>query len=234
MADFETISSIIGLPNNMVIHQLDPNDQRISVSAYTVLVNPESYSVNRSVNYEKEKYLQSGTTTMYFNHIVEEDLTIQLLFDATGSLGNVPLLAQQNVLDQINFFLSVAFVEDDPKCGKPKPLQLIWGPMEFNGLLESVNITYSHFDATGFPIRATANCVFTGGSIKENYTPKVDLKKSSETRKTIKVVDYAKQKHAINAVLKYGSYVAIVAQQPRSAMPKSLRIAEQVAKLIIR
>jgi len=231
MADFETISGIIGLPNHMVIHQLDPNDRRISVSSYTVLVNPESYSVNRSVNYEKEKHMQSGSTTMYFNHIVEEGLTIQLLFDATGSLGNVPLLPQQNVLDQINYFLSVAFVEDDPKCGKPKPLQLIWGPMEFNGLLESVTITYSHFDATGFPIRATANCVFTGGSINEKYTPKVNLKKNGTPRK---VVDFAKQKHAINAVLKYGSYVAIVAQQPRSAMPKSLRIAEQVAKLIIR
>ena len=231
MADLETIGGIIGLPNHMVIYQLDPADHKKRLSSYTVMLNPESYSVNRSVNFEKEKHMQSGKTTMYFNHIVEEDLSIQLLFDATGSLGNIPLIGQQNVLDQINYFLSVAFVEDTLGCGKPKPLQLIWGPMEFNGLLEQVNITYSHFDATGFPIRATANCVFTGGSIKENYTPEVKFKKNGKERK---VVDYAKQKHAINAVLKYGSYVAIVAQQPRSAMPKSLRIAEQVARFIIR
>lgn len=231
MADIETISGIIGLPNHMVIRQLDPNNHQLSLMTYTVLVNPESYSVNRAVNYEKEKHMQSGETTMYFNNIVAEDLTIQLLFDATGSLGNIPLLPQQNVLDQINYFLSVVFVDSEIKCGKPKPLQLVWGPMQFDGLLESVNITYSHFDATGFPIRATANCVFTGGSIKENYKPEVKFKKNGDTRK---VVDFAKQKHAINAVLKYGSYVAIVAQQPRSAMPKSLRIAEQVARLIIR
>jgi hypothetical protein len=35
-------------------------------------------------------------------------------------------------------------------------------------------------------------------------------------------------------VQKYGSYIAVVAQQPESAMPKSLRVAAEVAKMIIK
>jgi hypothetical protein len=179
------------------------------------------------VHYNRQHGFQSGGSTVHYNHSLSEEMTIQLLFDATGSLGSVPVLNKQNVLEQINYFLDVAFIDKSVSCGKVKPLKLVWGPMEFQCVLESVSIAYSHFDATGMPIRATASCKFIEGSIQ------FKLKEKPKKKKVPKAVDYAKQKHAINEVLKYGSYAAIVVQQPRSAMPKSLRIAEQIIRMII-
>lgn len=233
MADLETIGDRIGLPSHMKIMRVDPktlkkNEEISGEEVYTVLVNPESYKVSHRMVYQKDQAINSLNPAFRFNNVASEGFDIELLFDSTGSLGNVPILNQKTVLEQINQFLEIGYPVEKDDCGKVKslPLLLIWGDMKFKGFLEAVDITYSHFDATGSPIRATASCKFTGGQIKVGKNPNVNVKPK-------KKVDYAKEKHAINGVLKYGSYLTIVSSQPRSALPKSLRLAEEIIKLII-
>lgn len=235
MADFQTISDIIGLPDHMKILLLDPGKPQVAEESYTVLVNPASYTVNYGALYSSDKAIGTTKTHYTFNRTVAQTMDLELLFDSTGSLGKIPLIGNQSVLKQIEQFLLLAYAgfqkeeEEDPE----KLLKLVWGPMEFVGYLTRVDITYSHFDPSGTPVRATASCTFEGGDVKFEKPEEIKnpFRKKDKPRKK---VDFAKQKHAINAILKYGSYVAIVSQQPKSAMPKSLRIAEQIAKMIIR
>ncbi|MFT5819790.1 MAG: hypothetical protein ACI8ZM_001015 [Crocinitomix sp.] len=230
MADFQTIGSVIGLPNHMQINRLDDKGNEVE-DTYTVLVNPTTYSVVHNACYNKDQGIKSTGTTYGFNKVKPETMKLDLLFDATGSLGNVPILKHQTVLDQVNHFLDVAFILHASGEPNPKGLQLIWGKMEFYGVLDTIAIDYTHFDHTGFPIRAKAACTFSGGQLRFDVKPKKRVKPNGEARK---VVDFAKQRHAINAILKYGSYVPIIAQQPKKALPKSFRIAEELAKLIIK
>ena len=228
MADLETIKEVIGLPDHLQILQLNPDDTVVVLMSYTALVNPESYSTNHSIHSTRTAGFDSKKSLVNLNYAMEKKLSIDFLFDSTGSLGNVPIYNQRDVLEQINYFLEVAFVDKSNQDAKPKLLKLVWGPMEFTCMLEKARIVYSRFDATGMPIRATATCVFieatTPASVEEKSTKSKDQKSQK--------VDFAKRKHAVNSVLKYGSYMVIVAQQPRSAMPKTLRIAEQIAKMI--
>lgn len=236
MADFETIADRIGLPNHMRINQIDPKDPTgTPAKTYTVLVNPQSYSTDFKACYVNDTTIGATETDLHFNKAKEQSMSVDLLFDSTGSLGKIPLIGNQSALEQIEEFLAVAYVEPNVKKEHPetKFMQLIWGPMEFLGVLTSVSINYSHFDATGTPIRATAKCKFSGGNVTFDRPEKIKLPPFIEKLLPKKKVDYAKQKHAINAVIKYSSYLPVVATQPETAMPKSLRIASEVAKLII-
>lgn len=235
MADFETIADRIGLPEHMRINRLDPENKTAPpLKTYTVLVNPSTYSVSYAACYSNDQSIGDKDNYYHFNKAKEQTMSIDLLFDETGSLGKMPLIGNKPVLEQIEEFLDVAYVTkgNERQFADEHVMQLVWGKMNFLGVLSTVKINYSHFDASGNPIRAKASCVFKGGEIqfkkpKSNGVPPLKKKKG-------KKIDFAKQKHAINAVQKYSHYVAVVAQQPETAMPKSLRIAAEVAKLIIK
>ncbi len=226
MSDLETISDRIGLPNHMKILRLNPDNMKDVIDSYTVLVNPQSYKVVHHAPHTENQPLGGGNTVFSFNKVATEKMSLNLLFDSTGSLGQIPFINNENVLVQINRFLEVAF-SDVSKDDKFKELQLVWGPMEFFGVLEKVEISYSHFSATGIPIRAKAVCSFSGGKIR------FDESKLPKPKKRKKKLDYAKQKHAINAVLKYGSYMTIVSSQPETALPKSIRLPSEIIKMLI-
>ncbi len=234
MADISNIADRIGLPNHMKILRLDKDNPQVEKGSYTVLVNPSSYKITYGADYYNDQVIGAEESNYHFNKVEEQIMDIDLLFDSTGSLGKLPLISERAVLDQIEDFLAVAYVGNKKKGDDViKIMKLIWGPMEFLGYLESVNITYSHFDTTGAPIRATAKCAFRGGDVKFGLTEKAKKERKKSPEKRIKV-DFVAQKHAINAVQKYGSYIAIVAKQPKSAQPKSLRIAIEVAKMIFK
>lgn len=235
MADIQTIGERIGLPDHMKIMVVPEEGVSKGMSgdderAFTVLVNPESYKVNYATRYVKDQSLNSAAATYRFNQVSPQEFAIDLLFDSTGSLGNVPIINQKSVLDQINRFLKIGFPKKAPDCEdckvKLNELLIVWGEMTFKGFLENVEIDYSHFDQTGSPIRAVASCKFSGAEIKIGDEETIE-------ENAVKDVDYAKEKHAINGVLKYGSYIALLSTQPRSALPKTLRQAEEIIKLLI-
>ncbi|OFZ06806.1 MAG: hypothetical protein A3D92_13170, partial [Bacteroidetes bacterium RIFCSPHIGHO2_02_FULL_44_7] len=203
MANFQSIGNQTELPNRMRIQPFDPdNKSGGSKKAYTFLVNPTSYSVTHEACYDKNQSIKGTGTTFAFNKVKPQGMKIDLLFDSTGSLGQLPT-GNQSVLEQINNFLEVAFITYE-KGQVPQMVQLIWGEMEFKGVLQTIDITYSHFDPTGAPIRAKAACGFSGGSLRFNSQ---DPTKEGETIVPAIVVDYSKEKHAINAVQRHGSYI---------------------------
>lgn len=221
----------IAKADRMRIQQFDPNDKTAaSNDTYHVLVNPTSYGVTHAAFYDKSQDIQGTGTTYSFNKVKPQGMKIELLFDSTGSFGNEPTIVGKSVLTQINEFMEVAFISHG-KNKKPKFLWLIWGDMQFKGVLESIDITYSHFDPTGAPIRASASCSFTGGYIRfeEKEKPKV-----TEAQKPRKVIDYANVMHPVNALKKHGGYLSVISQQAKKTMPKSLRKVKEVAKMIVK
>lgn len=233
MSDISNIADRIGLPNHMKILLVDPKNTDTIYDDFTVIVNPESYQVDYKNCYKNDQEQGATDSNYAFNRVKEQKMKINLLFDSTGSLGSVPFIGNHSVLDQIERFLQVVqynAAQFDTKKDE-KSLKLIWGPMQFLGVLTDLSISYSHFDTQGRPIRATATSSFSGGDMTFNLSAKAQNKK--DKGKELKKINIGKQKHAINAVMKHGHYAALIAQQPEAAMPKSLRIAEEIAKIII-
>ncbi|MCC7454754.1 MAG: hypothetical protein IT222_11345 [Crocinitomix sp.] len=233
MSDISNIADRIGLPNHMKILLVDSAKPDNILDNFTVIVNPESYKVEYKNCYKNDQ-AQGDTESHYsLNKVKEQTMQISLIFDSTGSLGSVPFIGNHSVLDQIERFLQVVqyntakFGQDNEK----KSLKLIWGPKQFFGVLTNLNINYSHFDTQGVPIRATAFASFSGGDLTFDMSEKAQ--KRFDKGKEIKKIDIGKQKHAINAVVKYGHYVTLIARQPEAGKPKSIRIAEEIARMII-
>lgn len=234
MSDISNIADRIGLPNHMKILLVDTAKPNDTLDSFTVIVNPESYKVEYKNCYKNDQEHGATDSSYTLNKVREQKMQITLLFDSTGSLGSIPFIGNHSVLDQIERFLQVIQYQTakfDQK-NKEKSLKLIWGPMNFFGVLTNLSIAYTHFDTQGIPIRAMATCSFSGGDMTFELSKKTQ--RLLEKGKEVKKIDIGKQKHAINAVTKYGHYVALIAQQPEAAKPKSLRIAEEIARMIIR
>lgn len=208
-----------------------PRDEK-ALKSYTVLVNPSSYTVDHKICSKHEQGIGAHTTTFNFNKVEAKSMNITLLFDSTGSLGQLPFFVEQPVLDQINYFLDVAFVPPEQKA-PPKMLRLIWGKMIFEGILEKVSINYSHFNSVGDPIRAKATCTFSGGEIKFSKPDAIDKDVQKAQKKRKKIGDFAQHKHAINAVIKHGSYASIISKQISDNLPKSLRDNNEILKMLL-
>lgn len=220
----------IGLHNHLTIYSLvkKENNEKVRGKSHTVLINPSSYSINHSAHYVNNQPI-NGESKTELNAVKKQSFTLELLFDSTGSLGNITEIENKSVLEQIGEFMSIASVEKTENS-KKKFVELIWGKMHFECVLTNVGLNYSHFDAMGDPIRATASCNFLGDEVTFD---KVEGGIAA-TEVSNKVLNYANMKHAINGVMEHGSYLSILAIQPKPSLPKSLRIKEEIAKMIIK
>lgn len=207
-----------------LVEVVDPATQDTAGGrVYHVLVNPTSYSVKHSACYSTEQPIGGDQPVTTFNKIKPGFLNIELLFDATGSLGLSTLNPLQGVMQQVKEFLDMVFYVDANRK-QPKTLQIIWGPMEFFGRARSVNVAYSHFDAFGQPIRATATCSFIENRIKKKKQSEVLVPDDVDTTQQL---EFNRDKHLINGLLKHGDYLPLLAKQVASNLPDSLRLAPE-------
>jgi|GEM_PF-3438411 len=217
----EALAKLLSTQMTMV-EVVDPATQDTSGGrVYHVLVNPTTYSVNHSACYATEQPIGGDKPITTFNKIKPGSLKVDLLFDATGSLGLSTLNPIQGVMKQVKEFLDMVFYVDANRK-QPKTLQIIWGPMEFFGRARSVNISYSHFDSFGQPIRATASCSFIEHRVVKKKPVEVILPEEEDEQEQL---EFNRDKHLINGLLKHGSYLSLLAKQAADELPDSLRLA---------
>lgn len=210
------------------VEVIDPKKQdAASGRVYHVLVNPASYSVRHAACYGSEQPIGGDEPAAIFNKILPGNLAIDLLFDATGSLGASTLNIAGGVMGQVAEFLDMVFLVDKNRK-QPKPLHIIWGPMEFYGRARSVDLSYSHFDSFGQPIRAIAKCSFIQD--KGIKKPAADSQNGTSAP-TGKKIEFNRDKHLVNALLKHGDYLKVLADQSPENLPNSLREASEDLEL---
>jgi len=124
-------------------------------TAYTVMINPEKYSHNFSVSYDKEQAPGTAGVSTKFNRISPEKITFELVFDVTGAIPTTV----QNVSTEITTFLNTVYTYNG-NIHSPNYLELSWGTFLFRGRLISLDINYTLFRPDGSPLRAKANVSF--------------------------------------------------------------------------
>jgi len=129
---------------------------------FSVLTNPEKYSIGYKVEQNEED--APGTTGTNSKFIVSKSpkLGIEILFDSTGIIDG----DKKSVIDQIDNFKKVVF-NYEGEIHRPHNLQIVWGSLLFEGALVDLNIEFTLFKPSGEPIRAIAKVEFKG-AIEEN------------------------------------------------------------------
>ncbi len=125
---------------------------------FPVMVNPEGYEMNHTIEYNTDTPPgNDGTTARYTRHDPEE-FACELWFDNTGILDGIPRPDIYTELNQFKKFL--LDVESDTH--EPRHFMVIWGKMLFKGRVTGLNIQYKLFKPDGTPIRAVVKVTFKG------------------------------------------------------------------------
>lgn len=135
------------------------------VGTFDVLYNPNTYDVEYKNEFDTERPENATDSLPQFKSAKGKDLTIELLWDATGAshTGNEAefalIRAEGHVEDSIQRFLRLTF-ELQSSSHRPNFLKVSWGTLLFQGVLTTAKVTYSLFAPDGKPLRAKVNCTF--------------------------------------------------------------------------
>jgi nucleoid-associated protein YgaU len=134
--------------------------------SFEVMFNPESFKTSHGNVFQKKPTLTPGSDNKKANYTgsTSDKLALTLILDSTGSTDfGVSGLIQKipDVRAQVNRFLKACF-RIEGKKHEPNHLQIRWGIIHFNCVLESVEIKYTSFDKSGMPLRAQLDTVFLG------------------------------------------------------------------------
>lgn len=131
---------------------------------YEAVFNPGELVKQLNIEYQRAQGEGTTGTELKFNRILPEELTLNLLFDATGALAyeaNVSSTATKSVEEQLETFLKTVSHFDGSTHNTPY-LMVIWGDYLFKGKLIDLTITYTLFKPDGTPLRANAKATFSG------------------------------------------------------------------------
>lgn len=125
---------------------------------WLVLVNPESYAMDYSIQYNTDSAQgNNGTTARYTRHDPEE-ISFDLIFDNTGIMDDVPRDDIHTEMDQFKKFL----LNIESETHEPRHFMIVWGKMLFKGRVTGLQIQFKLFKPDGTPIRAMATVSFKG------------------------------------------------------------------------
>ena len=157
-------------------------ETEVSDGTFTVQVNPQGYGFKHIVEYDKKQGTGTSAKDLKFKKIAPQELELEFLFDATGAIpqelspvytGAFP--KDKGVTDAVDKFKSIV-LEYDGDNHKPRYLQLIWGTLNFKGVLTELDTKFKLFRPDGTPVRAVAKAKFLGSipetlrEAKENKT----------------------------------------------------------------
>ncbi|WP_153801265.1 CIS tube protein [Foetidibacter luteolus] len=162
---------LLGKLDKMKIHAYTrPDFSPPDGSPLSVLINPESYTIQYRVDYNDEQAQGTSQPSVKFNNIPAQDIYFDFVFDSSGvvvepSLINIgivnPFAETANVIDQIEAF-KAKVLNYNGDIHSPQYISLNWGTLLFKGRMTSMDIEFKVFKPDGTPIRAVAKCSFRG------------------------------------------------------------------------
>ncbi len=149
---------------------------------YSVMINPSSMKHDRSITYDKKQALGTSGAQLKYLKTPSETLRFEITIDCTGVVDSTKtdLFKEMDDLEKIVY-------DYDGEIHKPHFVQLIWGSQVFNGVMKSMNTTYTLFKPDGTPLRAKIAFTFSN-YISVKKMEMRDAKKSPDlTHQTIVV-----------------------------------------------
>lgn len=153
---------------------------------FPVLVNPETYSLDYSIEYNTDTAQGSNSAEAAYVRHSPEQFTCDLWFDNTGILDELPRPDVYKEVEEFRKFL----LDVEGSIHEPHHFMVIWGKMLFKGRVTAVQIQYKLFKPDGTPIRAMVKVTFKGSFDKLLSLAQVNLLSPDLTHvRTVKAGD---------------------------------------------
>ncbi|WP_018259002.1 CIS tube protein [Halomicrobium katesii] len=145
--------------------------------------NPNSYTLEKSVNYGEMKATGSGASVMQFVDGNAETLSMELFFDTTDKLDTDNVSSKEvDVREQYTKYIDL-LLSVDGELHAPPVCQFVWGDgIEFTALVESANKQFTKFLPSGVPVRARVGIVFKEFKTADYHKSEVSPESTDKTK----------------------------------------------------
>ncbi len=120
-------------------------------SRIEVMFNPEQYTIEKSVNYQRTNLPGLQTPATQFVYGNAQTLKIDLFFDTYESGVDV----------RVHTSLVTGLLNIDRNIHAPPVVKFVWGKLEFKAVIDSVSQNFTMFLDSGIPVRAKLGVSFT-------------------------------------------------------------------------
>jgi phage tail protein X len=165
----------------------DQDFQSQAGSPFVVWINPASYSHDYPIEYTARQAQGSGGPSPAFSQIGQDKVAFELIFDGTGvvpppSGQTMPSNGVAGLVGQLQALIA----SYNGSIHRPNFVKLSWSQLDFQCVLESMNVKYTLFKPDGTPLRATVALSFLG-FMSEDQIAKVENKLSPDLTHTVTV-----------------------------------------------
>jgi hypothetical protein len=151
------------MPDNVtkmkIVAWSDPKNKKEEGSMF-VQVNPESYSQKIEIKYSDKQAQGTSGKLPKFSKIEPQKMDFELMFDRTGVINGAT--AGELGVDEDIENLRKLIIEYQGDKHRPRFVSIYWGTLQFDGALETMDISYKLFDSQGRPLRAVVKAGFIG------------------------------------------------------------------------
>ncbi|MFD0861705.1 LysM peptidoglycan-binding domain-containing protein [Sungkyunkwania multivorans] len=175
---------------------------------YTALLNPDKYSQIFKTEYKKEQGSGSSNTAPKFTRSPPPDLDLELLFDRTGVIAHYGKDENGDASEYVYKDYGTGIskdIEDFKKTvyayngdsHKPNYLWILWGDLNFQGVLTEMSFEYKLFRSDGTPLRAIAKVKFISviednkrAAAENNSSPDLTHYRTAKAGDTLPLMTY--------------------------------------------
>lgn len=124
---------------------------------YEAMLNPESITWNRGVNYEEEQTPNSSSPSQRYESTPSDTLNFDIVIDCTGVVDST----RTNMDTELTALENICYTYNG-SIHRPNYVRVQWGEnFVFKGVLTSFNTTYSLFKPDGSPLRVKISLGFS-------------------------------------------------------------------------
>ena len=147
-----------------------------STEKIPVQFNPSQYSITHNVVYTQRERRNEDDPSVSYDGSRLSTLSVQLIFNSAEftSVQSVVNSAKallmggpdNDITKTINKIVGMTKIDGDKH--RPPDCAFVWGSMLFSGIVESVGVTYTMFDANGKPLSAVVNLTMKGSDLSSS------------------------------------------------------------------
>ncbi|MEM0939793.1 MAG: LysM peptidoglycan-binding domain-containing protein [Bacteroidota bacterium] len=153
----------------------DPKFIQKEGDAFGVMINPEKYSRNFSIEYNEQQPTGTSRGGPVYIKSRPESIKLEFIFDGTGAIPN-PVGGQVKSVDTwLEEFKEIVY-DYNGEIHSINYLVLSWGSLVFKCRLEQYSVEYNLFKEDGTPLRAKVSADF-----KEFTDPETASKESAKS-----------------------------------------------------
>ncbi|WP_394775605.1 hypothetical protein [Flavobacterium sp.] len=130
---------------------------KFSGNPYAFMINPDTIKIQKSIEYNEQQAPATSSASQKYKSTPSNKLSFEIVIDCTGIVDS----GRTDMATEINSLETIIYTYNG-KIHRPNFVKVQWGQnITFNGVLDSIDISYTLFKPDGSPLRAKISLSFS-------------------------------------------------------------------------